>query len=548
MTRPVSRAHALFSATAQTQKRTTKVSSTYNANSAIIKTDLNQAEGFFPLRFFASSGPAIAESTRRGKKGRTMNPLLITLALLCFGLLPRAQAVSPPPDGGYPNGNTAEGQNALFSLTTGGFNTAVGFLSLRSNTTGQFNTATGAGTLLANTADQNTATGAGALLSNTTGGSNTANGAFALIFNTTGCCNAAYGDEALFSNTTGFNNTASGFKALFNNAQGTQNTATGAQALFSNTGGLGNTANGSNALFSNTTGPGNTGIGESALRNNTEGGGNTAIGQFALTNNTTGFVNTAIGDDALLTNTGGTQNTAAGVSALAFNTTGGFNTAIGAGTLPNNTTGGSNTALGVNAGAGVTTANDVICIGADVDGENVSNTCYIGNIFGVTSVGIGVLVNSAGKLGTTTSSRRFKDGIKPMDKVSETLYALEPVAFHYKKEIDPTGSQQLGLVAEEVEKVNPDLVVRDKEGKPYSVRYDQVNAMLLNEFLKEHKKVEEQQATITELKSTVAQQQKGFESKLTKQEKQIEALTAGLQKVSAQVEASKPAPQVVNNR
>jgi len=134
-----------------------------------------------------------------------------------------------------------------------------------------------------------------------------------------------------------------------------------------------------------------------------------------------------------------------------------------------------------------------------------------------------------------------------MGGASEALYALKPVTFRYKKAMDPQGIAQFGLVAEDVEEINPDLVVRDKEGKVYTVRYDAVNAMLLNEFLKEHKKVEEQQATIAELKSTVVQQQKGFESKLTKQEKQIEALSAGLQKVSAQLEASKPAPQVVNN-
>ena len=164
-----------------------------------------------------------------------------------------------------------------------------------------------------------------------------------------------------------------------------------------------------------------------------------------------------------------------------------------------------------------------------------------------------VLINSDNKLGTTTSSKRFKEDIKPMGKASETLFALNPVTFRYKKEIDSAGTSQFGLVAEDVEKMNPDLVVRDKEGKPYSVRYDQVNAMLLNEFLKEHRKVQEQnskiqqqEATITELKSTVAQQQKDIQL-TAHQQKQIEALTAGLQKVSAQLEASKPAPQVVNN-
>ena len=177
-------------------------------------------------------------------------------------------------------------------------------------------------------------------------------------------------------------------------------------------------------------------------------------------------------------------------------------------------------------------------------------SCFIGQIFSRTSPGgTAVFINASGKLGTVTSSRRFKEQIKPMERASEALYSLKPVTFHYKKEIDATGTSQFGLVAEEVEKVNRDLVVRDKQGKPYSVRYDQVNAMLLNEFLKEHKKVEEQQATIAELKSAVAQQQKGFESKLAQQEEQIERLTAGLQKVSAQLEMSKAAPQtVLNNR
>ncbi len=159
-----------------------------------------------------------------------------------------------------------------------------------------------------------------------------------------------------------------------------------------------------------------------------------------------------------------------------------------------------------------------------------SNACYIASIFGQTSAtGIPVLVGSDNKLGTTISSKRFKEDIKPMEKASEAVLALKPVTFRYKKELDPQGIQQWGLVAEDVQKVNPALVALDKEGRPYSVRYDQVNAMLLNEFLKEH-------CTVNDLKATVAQQQK-----------QIETLTAGLQKVSAQLEASKPAPQVVNN-
>jgi hypothetical protein len=409
-------------------------------------------------------------------------PVLITFALVCFALVQNAQAVLPPPDGGYGSpdygaGNTAEGQEALLSLTTGTYNTANGYLSLRSNTTGNFNTASGAGTLLFNTADQNTATGAAALLSNTTGNLNTANG-----------------EAALFSNTTGSQNTAIGVSALQSNTTGSLNTASGVSALQSNTTGVNNTADGVEALFSNTAGTSNTATGFRALQNNTIGADNTALGRAALLQNTTGVTNTAIGRSSLF----------------------------------NNTTGSTNTALGFNSGISVTTASNVICIGANIGGANVNNSCYMGSIFGQTSsAGTAVFINSDGKLGTATSSKRFKEDIKPMDKTSEVLFSLKPVSFRYKNAIDPAGTSQLGLVAEDVEKVNPDLVVRDKEGNPYSVRYDQVNAMLLNEFLKAHQKMEEQGATIA------------------KQQKQIEALTAGLQKVSAQLEASKPAPQVV---
>jgi hypothetical protein len=293
-----------------------------------------------------------------------------------------------------------------------------------------------------------------------------------------------------------------------------------------------NTAEGTNALFHlNIPGGGrfNTALGGLALFSDTTGQANTAVGLNALRFNTTGFHNTAIGFDALLFNIIGNHNTATGDIALMSNR-GNFNTADGAHTLAGNTTGSLNTALGFGAGDNVTTANGVICIGAGVVGANVSNSCFIGSVFGQTSPGgVAVFIDSSGKLGTSTSSRRFKEEIKPMDKASEALFALKPVTFRYKEEIDPERISQFGLVAEDVEKVNPDLVVRDKEGKPYSVRYDQVNAMLLNEFLNEHRKNEEQEATIAELRQEIA------------------ALTAGLQKVSAQLEANKRAPQVVNN-
>ncbi len=319
---------------------------------------------------------------------------LVALLLACFGFLCAAQAVVPAPDGGYPGGNTAEGQSALLSLTIGGFNTAVGYLSLRSNTNTSFNTAVGAGTLLASTAHENTAVGAGALLSTSTGSQNTANGAL-----------------ALFDNTTGF----------------------------------ANTANGLGALLSNNTGSNNTAVGGIALSNNINGGDNTAIG----------------------------------LRALGSNIDGSFNTAVGGGALTNNTTGNSNTAFGVGAGSGVITADNVIAIGAQ--GANVDSSCFIGNIRGVTTANtnaIPVVIDSAHQLGTMSSSRRFKNEIQPMDKASESILALRPVTFHYKS--DKAGTPQFGLVAEEVAEVNPDLVVRDAEGEIYTVRYDAVNAMLLN--------------------------------------------------------------------
>jgi hypothetical protein len=439
--------------------------------------------------------------------------LLIPLALTCFALFdPSAFGVVPAPDGGYLGGNTAEGQHALLSLTSGTYNTGVGLFSLRSNAEGNFNTAVGAGTLLANTGSRNTATGAGALLSNTTAEGNTANGTFALFSNTTGENNTANGAFALFSSTEASGNTADGNHALFSNTTGTQNTATGAGSLLNNTTGGSNTANGAAALFSNTEGVANTAIGDSALLSNTTGGGNTALGAGALFSNTTEGFNTAIGSGALIDNTTGAANTAVGFGALSFNLTGN-----------------SNIALGVQAGTGVTTANNVICIGAQVSGVDISNSCFIGNIRGVpTGIGdaISVIIDSNGQLGTISSSRQFKKDIKPMDEASEGILALKPVTFHYK--IDKTATPQFGLIAEEVAEVNPDLVAHDKNGEIYTVRYEAVNAMLLNEFLKEHSKVQELEKSMAALTAQLKEQ------------------AVQIQKVSAQVEVTKPATTVAS--
>jgi trimeric autotransporter adhesin len=435
-------------------------------------------------------------------------PVGALLAFLAFATL--AQAVSPPPDGGYPGGNTAEGKSALFRLTTGGFNTALGFFSLGSDTTGQFNTGVGAGALLANTADEITAVGAGALLSNTTGVQNTANGAF-----------------APFSNTTGSGNTANGYQALTQNTVGQYNAAIGDDALYNNTTGSFNTATGTGALALNTTGTENTATGENALANNTIGNNDTANGIGALHDNTTGLFNTAIGSAALRFNTTGNNNTANGVSALFSNATGSNNIALGAYAGQNLTTGDYNIDIGND---GVAEEANTIRIGDD----NHHGAVYVAGIYNRAVAGLAVVMDSSDHLGTAGSWRRFKDDIEPMGQASEAILALKPVTFRYKKEIDPAGASQFGLVAEEVEKANPDLVVRDKEGRPYSVRYDAVNAMLLNEFLKEHH-------TVQELQSNAAKQ----EGIMAQQQKQIEALIAGLQKVSAQLELSRTAPQTV---
>jgi len=304
-----------------------------------------------------------------------------TTIRLCFALLglsvadPKVKAVVPAPDGGYPVGNTAEGQNALLSRTIGNYNTAVGFFSLRALTFAEFNTGVGAGTLFFNNAHQNTAIGAAALLNNVTGHSNTASGALALF-------------------------------------------------------------------------------------NNTSGDSNIALGHSAGLLLTTGNSNIDIGNPGLA----GESNT--------------------------------------------------IRIG-----NNLQTRAFITGIRGVTTDNanaIPVLIDSLGQLGTASSSQRFKEQIKPMEKASESILDLEPVIFQYKS--DKTDTPQYGLIAEQVAHVNPHLVVRDDKGETYTVRYDAVNAMLLNEFLKEHRKNKNQEATIARL------------------EEQVQTLTAGLQRLNAQLE------------
>jgi len=369
-------------------------------------------------------------------KNQNKTWMTILPVLACLALLP-AQAVSPAPDGCYPNLTTAEGCGALNALTSGTGNTALGWRALLSTTTGGFNTGVGAGALALNN-----------------GGSNTAVGVAALLLN-----------------TAGSNNTAVGTGTLLNNATDR------------------NTAVGANALNADNTGTDNCGVGFEALTSDTTGGANTAVGRGALDQNVTGNFNTAIGKDA----------------------------------------------------GGLATGSGNVYIGhlvVGVGGEN--NHTYIRNIENTSVNGMGADIVTidltTGLLGHASSSRRYKEDIKTMDKTSEALYQLHPVTFRYKKEIDRTQSTAFGLIAEEVAKVNPNLIARNSQGQPESVHYEMVNAMLLNEFLKAHQKLEAQDATIAELKSTVAQQQKG-----------MEALTAQVQKVSAQIEVNNRAPQLTAN-
>lgn len=365
--------------------------------------------------------------------------------------------------------------------------------------------------------------------------------------------NTVLGDDALIKDTAGHDNTAIGFNALAANTSGNNNNAVGSEALSSNTAGFDNVAQGTDALKNNTSGFGNTAIGHWAMLSNTTGIGNTAVGSLALDLNIDGLDNTGIGNGALNLNISGQGNTAVGNAALS-SSTGGGNTAIGDTALASVISGADNIAVGEAAGINLLTGSNNIYIGNESPRGHESGSIrmgttgthratFIAGISGATvPTGVAVIVDSSGHLGTTTSSARYKEAIKPMDKTSEAILALKPVTFRYKHELDPKGIPQFGLVAEQVEKVNPDLIARDNEGKPYSVRYEAVNAMLLNEFLKEHK-------TVEQLQATVAQQRRDFQTAIAKLKEAVTAQfneqAAQIQKVSAQLELGKAAPQTV---
>ena len=401
--------------------------------------------------------------------------------------------------------NNAFGEAALFWNIHASHNTAIGFFALGNNDS------SGNGS-----ANENTAVGSEALAVNINGSENTAVGSFTLGNNQASGI-TAIGAEALSGNTDGTRNTAAGTAALFQNEHANDNTAVGWDALLNNDSSRNGTANG------------NTAVGSGALlKHNVDGSDNTAVGSQTLFTNTTGGSNTATGSNALGSNTTGFRNMANGVNALYFNTTGSRNTAEGFQALFHNI-GSDNVGLGFNAGSNLTTGSGNICIGNGVLGvAGESNTTRIRNIYASVASGRPVYINSDNKIGTLSSSRRYKEEITPMDKASEKLFALKPVTFRYKKEVDAERALSFGLIAEEVAEVSPQLITRDENGNPQTVRYEAINAMLLNEFLKEHRKNEEQQATIARL------------------EKQLETVTATVQKLSAQPK-SKPAPQTVLN-
>ena len=431
-------------------------------------------------------------------------------ALVCFGLCQQVQSATDTPDpGSLPTSNTADGQGALGSLTTGLYNSAFGFLSVLSLSDANFDTGVGAGALLVDNGGSNTAVGAGALFSNTTGSDNTAVGAFALFNSTTAGLNVAVGDSALVS----FNGTTA-----FDGA---------------------NTALGSIALSAETSGEENVAVGRRALESLVSGSNNVAVGWRAGDNYTGGETNNI----CIGSGTGGTAGESNAIRIGDNSTSGGID-------VVNNST----LANVVTIGPGLSTQGITILtllgfgsvsIGNGLQTTAGASTCFIGGIFNQTPVAgsHGVVVGPNNQLADATlSSRRFKKDIAPIDKISEGILALRPVTFHWKT--DNTNEPEFGLVAEEVAEVNLNWITRNPQGEISGVRYETIPILLLNEFLKEHKKVEEQQANIAELKSTVAQQQKGMEV-LTAQ---LKEQAAQIQKVSAQLEVNKPAPTVVVNK
>ncbi|WP_237155065.1 tail fiber domain-containing protein [Oryzibacter oryziterrae] len=392
------------------------------------------------------------------------------------------------------NNNVAAGKNALAGHDFSGFgNTAIGSFSLYNNAA-NYNTAVGIWSLNANTQGvYNTAIGMSALYANSKGNYNTASGSSALNSNTTGSYNTATGGSALFFNTSGRHNTADGAWSLQRNTVGNYNTATGSRALYNSVDGNSNSAYGSLALFSNISGDNNTALGDQALYSSFSGNFNTASGQSALFSNTTGSNGTAVGAYALRSNTVGSNNVAIGAKALSI--------------LTGKSSG--NIAIGVSAGLLTKTGSSNIYIGNP--GASESNVTRIGKsqtkvfisgIKGVPLSGASVVVNSAGQLGVVASSARYKTDIITLGDLADKLAQLRPVSYRYKAE--PTATHY-GLIAEEVEKVMPELVVRDEENRPESVQYQELIPVLLQQWQLQQVELDRQRVEIRQQQAEIDQ-------------------------------------------
>jgi hypothetical protein len=485
------------------------------------------------------TGSHTENSTIKRKTFMKNHNIIVTsvlLALACFAASPMALArpvptPTPTPTATPPlgedrgnNNSAAENVDALNINTTGMENTATGWHALSANTTGS----------------ANTANGSYALFSNTTGWSNTALGDYSLQANTNGSYNNALGDGALYSNTTGSYNVAVGTRALVDNATGWGNMAFGGDALSANTTGMENTAVGDVALESNTTGSGNVAVGSAALAYSVGAswqlqGANTAVGYSALSYTGAPWVS----------GSGGDGNTAVGDRAMESNIDGSFNCAFGLLALSSDngvTNGNENTAIGNRAGYNLRSGVGNVYIGEHEMARDPDESyhTYIHNI-NTTSVSGGfadsVTIDlNTGLLGHLTSSRRHKEDIKAMEDTSETLYRLKPVTYRYKKEIDPNQVLDYGLIAEEVATVDPNLAIRNAKGESETVRYNAINVMLLNEFLKEHRAFVQEQAKVKKLEAGLA----GLLVTVKEQVTQI-------QRVSAQVELRRPTQSLARN-
>jgi hypothetical protein len=416
--------------------------------------------------------------------------------------------------------DTAVGANALFnSNAEESYDTGIGGLALQFNTTGTYNTASGYAALNMNTTgNYNTAVGASALQSNTSGITNTAVGAGALSSNTVGNDNTAVGTSALLNSTTGAGNTSSGYFALAENTTGSGNTASGFQTMQYNTTGDNNTAMGMWALQVNTTGAYNTAVGYEAFNGNISGSYTTAVGAYALSLNTTGGYDTAFGAYSLPANTSGTGNTAFGYASLRSTTAGNNNIGFGYQALYFDSNGSDNIAMGYQAGYYVTSGSNNIEIGntgqsADenvirIGSPSAQTATFVAGISDSKITGAAVYVTAAGQLGVLASSERYKTAVAPIGPKTAKLQRLRPVSFHLKN--DPNGAEQYGLIAEEVEKIYPELVIRDQRGAIQGVRYDELAPMLLNEMQRQQKKLAAQEMEIGHMKKLLAEIETGL--------------------------------------